>query len=212
MNQKKNERLTTNSRLIVAVSLIAIFIFVGAVACNESTTPETRTKEKENISNDSLIERGRYLVTIMACHDCHSPKKMGPHGPELDSTRLLSGHPASMPVANIDGGSLKDWVLFNQNLTAIAGPWGVSFTANLTPDETGIGNWSEDQFFTAIRKGKYKGMENGRNLLPPMPWEMYRNANDEDLKAIFSYLQSLPPISNTVPAPIPPDEMQKMAQ
>jgi hypothetical protein len=100
-------------------------------------------------------------------------------------------------------------VLFNHNITAFVGPWGVSFAANLTSDETGIGNWTEAQFFKAIREGKYKGMDNTRPLLPPMPWNMYRNATDDDLRAIFTYLKSTAPVENRVPAPITPGQLAK---
>jgi hypothetical protein len=141
----------------------------------------------------------------MGCNDCHTPKIMGKFGPEPDPQRLLSGHPSKLPLAKVEPAPLKDWVLFNHMSTAVVGPWGVSFAANITSDVSGIGNWTEEQFFTAIRKGKYKGMENGRNLLPPMPWPAYAKATDEELRAIFAYLKSTPPIENVVPAPIPPD-------
>ena len=98
-------------------------------------------------------------------------------------------------------------MLFNMNLTAFVGPWGLSYAANLTPDDTGIGAWTFENFLTAIRKGKYKGLEGSRDLLPPMPWQMYRNMTDDDLKAVFTYLKSLPPISNIVPAPKSPTDI-----
>ncbi len=88
--------------------------------------------------------------------------------------------------------------------TAAKGPWGTSFAANLTPDPTGLGNWSEEQFFNAMRKGYYKGIEGGRMLLPLMPWPAYAQMTDEDLRSIFAYLKSLPPVKNIVPAPLPP--------
>ena len=88
-------------------------------------------------------------------------------------------------------------------LTAWAGPWGVSFTANLTPDdETGLGTWTEQNFVDTIRTGKKMGK--GRALLPPMPVEGINNYTDDELKAIFAYLRSLPAIKNPVPEPIPP--------
>ena len=86
--------------------------------------------------------------------------------------------------------------------TAWAGPWGVSFTTNLTPDATGIGNWSEEAFVNTIRKGKHLGT--GRDILPPMPWASYNNLTDADMKAIYAYLKTIPKISNRVPAPLPP--------
>jgi hypothetical protein len=76
---------------------------------------------------------------------------------------------------------------------------------NLTPDTaTGIGEWTEDSFIQAIRTGKHQGQPNGRALLPPMPWIVYRHASDEDLKAIWAYLRSIPPIKNEIPLPVPP--------
>ena len=88
-------------------------------------------------------------------------------------------------------------------LTAWAGPWGVSFTANLTPDkETGLGKWTLRNFKDTIRSGRHLGR--GRPILPPMPIAMYKHMTDEDLEAVFSYLQSIPAISNRVPEPLPP--------
>ena len=87
--------------------------------------------------------------------------------------------------------------------TAWAGPWGVSFTANLTPDlETGLGRWTEADFVRTIRTGRHMGR--GRAVLPPMPVMVYNHFSDRDLKAIFAYLRTLPPIRNKVPDPIPP--------
>lgn len=171
---------------------------------------QTGVDKKETVDQPSvesraeLIKRGRYLVTIGACHDCHSPKVMTPHGPEPDPLRLLSGHPANEKLQPPAIGGISDWALFSPGLTAFIGPWGTTFAANLTPDDTGTGAWSFEQFKTAIRKGKYKGLEGSRDLLPPMPWQMCRNFTDDDLRAIFTYLQSLPPVENLVPAPIPP--------
>ena len=97
--------------------------------------------------------------------------------------------------------------MFYPDLTAAAGPWGITFAGNLTPDETGIGNWTEEQFAKAFTEGKSKGLDNGRMLLPPMPLENYKDMKAEDVSAIFSYLKSLTPVKNVVPAPIPPDNM-----
>jgi hypothetical protein len=181
---------------------IAVLTTVLLVFCNQ---PEAKDNDNVNaanaepISSDSLVKRGAYLVSIMGCNDCHTPKKMGPQGPEFDTDRLLSGHPADMPVAKYDTMTARNWILFNQILTNYVGPWGISYSANLTPDSTGIGNWTEQQFFKAIREGKYKGLDNTRPLLPPMPWQEYRNATDEDLRAVFAYLKSNKPIRNIVP-------------
>jgi len=90
-------------------------------------------------------------------------------------------------------------------LTAWAGPWGVSFAINLTPDkETGIAEWSESSFLQAMRTGKHQGQPNGRDILPPMPWENIKAMTDDDLKAMFAYLRSLAPVKNQVPLPVLP--------
>lgn len=161
------------------------------------------------------IERGEQLVIGGACHDCHSPKIMTPTGPKVDSSRMLSGHPADAPLPPINMEALKpgNWIHFSPDLTAFIGPWGMSYAANLTSDSaTGIGAWSEANFLGAFRTGKHMGFEKGRPISPPMPWDNYRNLPDDDLKSIFAYLKSLPPVSNRVHAPFSPAEVQAMAK
>lgn len=184
-------------------------VFAGSLlilaACN---TQEKQTESVKPLSQEELIKRGLYLTTVGVCNDCHSPKIMTPTGPEPDPSRLLSGHPANEPLPPIV--KTGDWVSFSMGLTAAVGPWGISYSANLTPDATGIGNWTYEQFETALRKGKYKGLEHSRSLLPPMPWQMYKNFSDEDIKAIFAYLKSIKPVENIVPAPVAPDKLVAM--
>lgn len=154
----------------------------------------------------SPLQRGAYLVRIMGCNDCHTPWKLGPNGPEPDMSRELSGHPEDVTVSTPLALGHDPWAWAGaQSMTAFTGPWGVSFTANLTPDpETGIGLWDEQTFVQAIRTGRHEGR--GRPILPPMPWPQYRHATDEDLGAIFAYLRSIPPVRNRVPPPLdPPD-------
>lgn len=155
---------------------------------------------------ESQVKWGEHLVTVSACHDCHTPKIITPEGMMLlDSSRLLSGHPAGMPGPDINRAEIeRKGLTVTGLLTAWAGPWGVSYAANLTSDDTGTGAWSEQQFMTAIRKGKFKGLEGSRTLLPPMPWEVYQYMTDDELKAIFAYLKSTKPVRNVVPAPEPP--------
>lgn len=168
---------------------------------DESPTPATA----EFGGFESQIKWGHHLVTIAGCNDCHTPKKMSDHGPVLDSALLLSGHPAQFPSMEINRKELETKVVVaNMLLTEWAGPWGVSYTANLTPDETGIGNWTEAQFFKALREGKLKGLDGSRTLLPPMPWDMLRHMTDGEISAIFAYLKSIKPVNNLVPQPLPP--------
>ena len=151
-------------------------------------------------------ERGAYLVKIMGCNDCHTPWAMTPKGPAPDMTRMLSGHPQDVRVTSQADLGDGPWAIANlATNTAFSGPWGVSFTANLTPDpDTGLGKWTVDTFIAAIRNGRHEGQ--GRPILPPMPWPMYRNATDDDLHAVFAYLQTIPAIRNRVPQPIEPRE------
>ena len=157
-------------------------------------------------ADKALVERGRYLVMVAGCNDCHTPKVFTAMGPMPDTTRLLSGHPAGEKLPEIPAGVLapdKWGAVTNNGLTAWAGPWGVSFTRNLTPDvTTGLGSWTEAMFIKALRTGKDMG--EGRAILPPMPWQDFGGMSDHDLKAIFAYLKTLKPISNAVPDPIPP--------
>lgn len=150
------------------------------------------------------VERGKYLVTIAACHDCHTPLKVGPNGPEPDMARMLSGHPETLRIPAASTLPQEPWaVTISGSNTAWSGPWGVSFTANLTPDpETGLGKWSYRNFRDTIRSGRHLGR--GREVLPPMPVAMYRHMTDADLEAVFAYLQSIPAIRNRVPEPLPP--------
>jgi len=148
--------------------------------------------------------RGKYLVTTSGCNDCHTPWKVGPNGPEPDMSRMLSGHPEKMNLPAAPKLPDGPWtVAAAATNTAWSGPWGVSFTANLTPDkETGLGKWTLRNFKDTIRTGRHMGR--GRIILPPMPIPMYKHFTDADLEAIYSYLQNIPAISNRVPEPLPP--------
>jgi hypothetical protein len=188
---------------IVGLTLIGIFI---VMSCNNQNENKP-TLGGTNISRDSMIKHGEYLVTIMGCDDCHTPKKFGPQGPEPDMDRRFSGHPSNMAIAKVNKEELKSWVLFSQDLTAFVGPWGVSYAANLTSDDSGIGTWTEQQFIKALREGKLKGLDNSRPILPPMPWPAFSKATDEDLKSIYAFLKSTKPIENVVPAPVAPDQI-----
>jgi hypothetical protein len=148
---------------------------------------------------DAKIARGKYLVWTSACNDCHTPKKMGPQGLEMDTARLLSGQPEAEKLPPPPKVAAGPWIVTGSwQLTAWSGPWGISYAINLTPDEnTGIGSWSEETFVKAIRTGKHMGVS--RPILPPMPWDVYRNMTDDDLKSMYAYLRSIPPIKNRVP-------------
>ena len=164
---------------------------------------DTPAQDAAATQKKTRVERGAYMVTIMGCNDCHTPWKMGAQGPEPDMSRELSGHPAEMKLPPPPAAA-GPWIWSGAATnTAFAGPWGVSFTANLTPDkETGLGSWTEEMFLATFRTARHQGK--GRPILPPMPVKMIGKATDEDLKSIFAYLQSLTPVKNKVPMPIDP--------
>lgn len=194
------------------LSLLQLFFALLALAaftqCNNTATATEAEMADDTPSQAQIVERGEYLLGILGCHDCHSPKKMGPNGPELIPELMLSGYPADRPFGKVNKEALAEgWALFNGDLTAGVGPWGATFAANITSDESGIGSWSLEQFTRALTQGKAKGLENGRTLLPPMPWFNYIQMKPEDIEALFAYLKSTPPVRNVVPSPIGPQEL-----
>jgi mono/diheme cytochrome c family protein len=179
-------------------------IFVAAAGFVTLSTSQTQS---ENLAGAQFpspaaqaarVQRGEYLVKIMGCNDCHTPWKMGPQGPEPDMDRFLSGHPEQigrLPMTKAAEPFL--WSGFATN-TAFSGPWGVSYAFNLTPEQnTGLGIWTEEMFVQTIRTGRHMGVS--RPINPPMPWPAYRNATDDDLKAVYAYLRTIKPIVNHVP-------------
>lgn len=189
-------------------SFFALWLFVAIFwlsNCQQQPTEKLTTLEA-NVSNEVRVKRGEYLVSFAGCDHCHTPKMMTPNGPALDMSLRLSGHQAEEPFTAGNKKELikKEFVaVFSPGTTAAAGPWGVSYASNLTPDDTGIGNWTEAQFIKAIREGKSKGLDGARPLLPPMPWKAIGKMSDEDLKAVFAYLRTVKPVKNVVPGPKP---------
>lgn len=179
--------------LITAVALAAAGVLLFAPPAGAA----------EQGGSASKVARGKYLVSTSGCMDCHTPMKMGPNGVEFDMTRMLSGHPDTLQMPPAPTLPEGPWlVVSSATNTAFSGPWGVSFTANLTPDrETGLGKWTARDFKATIRTGRHMGR--GRAVLPPMPIPVYRNFTDADLEAIFAYLQTIPAVKNRVPEPRP---------
>ena len=182
------KKFLVSAALVAAAASMAFFALGAAPAANAKP--------------GAAVARGKYLVATSACNDCHTPKNMGPNGPEFDMTRQLAGYVAvKMPSPPASSGP---WPIHaNGELTAWAGPWGISYARNLTPDmNTGIGSWSEETFIKAIRTGKHMGVS--RPILPPMPWQVYSQMTDQDLKAIYAYLRTIPAINNPTPDPVAP--------
>lgn len=199
------KRSFQKSRIIPFLFTIILLVIFGCKDEKEySEVPEE--PEVAEVTEEEKVKRGEYLVATIGCADCHSPKAgFGPQGPQEIKGRELSGFQQGNELPKIDMSTLPPGhMVMNGDLTAAVGPWGTSFAANITSHETGIGSWSLEQFETAMRKGKYKGLENARDLLPPMPWFNFAKLSDEDLEAMYYYLQSTEPVDNVVPAPIPP--------
>jgi len=177
----------------IAVALSILTLGLLATGCGTNATA----------SSTDTAQRGAHLVRSMGCHDCHTPLTMGPNGPEPDMTKALMGHPEQIGPLTAYRPSGVWLTAANATNTAFAGPWGISYAANLTSDtNTGLGIWTEDMFLRAIRTGRHMGTS--RPINPPMPWPAFRNATDEDLRSIFAYLKTVTPIVNHVPDYQPP--------
>ena len=194
-----------NFLFTAAIALFSVAILVSFSPPTPKGGLKSRPLLKIPPYDKAQIEKGKYLVGIMGCADCHAPKKMTAQGPVPDPDLGLSGHPAKIPMGKLV--KTQDWVLFHPMNTIAVGPWGASFSANLTPDATGIGTWSEEQFIVAMTEGKSKGIRTARPLLPPMPWPNYIGMKKEDLVAVFAYLKSCKPVENLVPQPISSDKL-----
>ncbi len=187
--------------------LVLAGMIVVAVGCAPPAEEPAAVEASAEAARQAQLARGEYMVTVLGCNDCHTPFHDGPAGPEPDMTRMLSGHPEEVIMPDPPELPEGPWlVLSSYTNTAFAGPWGISYSANLTPDPSGLSGWNEDIFIAAMRTGKHWGV--ARPILPPMPWPWFSKMTDEDLKAVFAYLQTIPPVSNHVPEPkiLPPPE------
>jgi len=192
-------------KLSFAFSIMIVAVIIAA--CNDETAKEETAAATKEASPtvmfggfESQVKWGEHLVTITGCNDCHTPKKMGPNGPEDDMSLMLSGHPAQMPPAAFDAKeAAKKGLIVTQTFTSWTGPWGTTYAANITSDSTGIGSWKEEQFFKALKEKKWMGLDNTRPLMPPMSMMPVGLMSDDELKAIFAYLKSTPPIHNIQP-------------
>ncbi len=125
------------------------------------------------------VERGKYLVEIAGCNDCHTPGNFLGHP---DMTKYLGGSDVGFAIPGL----------------------GVFVPPNLTPDKaTGLGSWTEQQIVTAITTGV---RPDGRILAPIMPWQGLSHLTKSDALAIAAFLKSLPPVSNKVPGPFGPND------
>jgi mono/diheme cytochrome c family protein len=185
-----------------AVHAVAVLLLAAVTSADTPAAKADPQTEK--------VKRGKYLVTVGGCNDCHTPMKMTPDGPAPDMEWMLAGHPEGAPDP---GGTLgpNDLALTATDLTTWKQQFGTVYTRNLTPDKTGLGDWTEAQFVKTLRTGRHQG--DGRALLPPMPWIGYAEMTDEDLQAVWAYLRTLKPIRNVVPDPrVPPPVLEQFGK
>ncbi|HLK91837.1 MAG TPA: diheme cytochrome c-553 [Polyangia bacterium] len=182
--------------------LSTLTIIAAGFSLAATATTTAKTKEKKE-SKEDPVARGRYLVSFGGCNDCHTPwvfnKELGM--PVPDHARFLSGHPVGAPEPTAKLDPKTDLGVIGATFTAFKLPFGTVYAPNLTPDqETGIGNWSEQMFLDVFHKGTHLGAD-GRPVLPPMPWQEIRNMTDDDLKAVFAFLKTIPAVHNPVADP-----------
>jgi hypothetical protein len=194
-NTMKDSRILRNGM----TALAAVLVLTTAGAAFAKSKDAKAVKE----AKPDPAMRGGYIVSTSGCNDCHTPwvfnKDLGM--PVPDMTRMLSGHPVNGPETQAKIDPKTDLAFISADFTAFKLPFGTVYSANLTPDkETGLGNWTEEMFIKAIRTGMHLGAE-GRPILPPMPWPEFRSFTDDDLKAIFAFLKTIPPIHNPVSDP-----------
>jgi hypothetical protein len=199
------------TNIVWTTALIAAAILLTAILSTAilgaSNFGEVQQHDGGTATTEQQIARGKHLVEIMGCHDCHTPVKLGPNGPEPDRSRALSGHPEQliMPPPPPPAGP---WIAsIAATFTAFGSPAGTVFTRNLTPDkETGLGDWTVEEFIATMKTGRERGK--GRPVLPPMPVQNLRALSDTDIRSLFAYLQSIPAVRNLVPQPIEAPEKQ----
>jgi mono/diheme cytochrome c family protein len=159
-----------------ALSLAAVALIAVSCAEKKAETTSGDPATAGGATPMTQLQRGEMLSYVAGCQDCHTPGGMygAPH-----FERQLSG-------------SELGW----------GGPWGVTYSRNLTPDvETGLGSWTDEEILRALRSGVRK---DGSPLMPPMPWQNIARLPQEDLAAIVAYLRSIPPVKHVPPARVPP--------
>jgi len=207
MGINKNYSFLHLRRLILGLVLLTALISCGSKV-EPAPEKDSKSDEQEEVYRKYNIERGKRLVELGGCSQCHTPKIKTPLGYKPDKDRFLSGFPQDqelpdLPYAEIVAGETEK-TFYTTDATVWVGRWGISFASNLTPDpETGIGNWNEDEFINIFRQKRHFGQDS--QISSPMPLNAYSQLGFFELRSIFVYLQTIPPVSNDVPTRIPPE-------
>lgn len=192
--------MSIGSKVVCGLSLSAAALVVAVAAAPRAGGESSEGPAQLQPASASQIARGRYLVSIIGCTDCHTPHDE--QGQPMEG-RFLTGHPTGATLPQWDPSMMEKGVLvaIAPTFTAFAGPFGVSIAPNLTPDrETGIGKLSADELVKSWRTGMHWELD--RPVLPPMPVQVYKNMTEQDIRAIHAYLMTLPPTPST-PLPGP---------
>lgn len=175
-----------------AVRWVGLLIVGGLIGYWIGHAGASRPSDAAGAAAATSVARGAQLVTLGGCDDCHTPKRADG---SPDMTHRMAGYESSQGVPAGSPGAIA----INMHLTAWRGPWGLSLSRNITPDpETGIGNWTFEQFKHTLRSGVDPS---GKALLPPMPAAALASLPDSDLEAIYNYLRTVPAIHNAVTGP-----------
>lgn len=198
----------TRARYLISAMVLALMLAGCSSKAEFKPQKASQPDDQEEIYRKYNVERGKRLVELGGCSQCHTPKIKTSLGFKPDKDKFLSGYPSDKPLPNfpyadiVAGESERDF--YTTDATIWVGRWGVSFAPNLTPDpETGIGNWKEEDFIEIFRGNKH--FAQGDQVTTPMPVKAYSQLSYFELKSIFVYLQTIEPISNEVPKRIPPE-------
>ena len=208
MDKNNHDSLIVFRRLLIGLVLLSV---LGACGSKVELAPkkDSHNETQEEVYRKYNIERGKRLVQLGGCSQCHTPKIKTTLGYKPDKDKFLSGYTQGqelpdLPYAEIMAGETEK-TFYTTDATVWVGRWGVSFAANLTPDpETGIGSWKEEDFVDIFRGNKH--FAEGRQVISPMPVNVYSQLSFFELRSIFVYLQTLPPFVNDVPMRIPPED------
>jgi len=141
------------------------------------------------MTGEEMIERGEYLAHISGCVACHSPLSEDYMTEELTLEQLQT-----IGLAYEDAQDIEDGLLSGGREFPL-GPAGVLVSPNLTPHETGLGDWTDEEIEAALRIGVNK---DGRRLHPLMPYLNYFGWPESDMQAMIQYLKSIPAVENEV--------------
>ena len=188
---------------LLAVAVTSSLALVATGCSTKAEAEKLQAMAAVTGGRAAQVERGQYLVTVGGCNDCHTPWKMGPERARARRDAHALGAPAGPRHRPAGVGRGAVGMTAAATNTAWSGAWGVSFTANLTPDD--------EHRHRRLDRGHLHQDHADRPPLGPVTADpaadavvQLRQDDRRGPRAIFAYLQSIPPIQNRVPEPLPP--------